>query len=408
MKTEDKMPVAEHIKELMSSSSFIRKMFEEGIQMKARYGDDNVYDFSIGNPDLEPPEEVKNTVKKLSLLDEPGIHGYMPNAGYKFAREAMAEKTSAEQGVKVGFEHIVMGVGAAGAINSVMKAVLSPGDEVLVPAPYFPEYNHYVANHGGKIVPVPAKPDFSPDVEAMAAAANERTAALIINSPNNPSGKIYTEGDIRSIAGFLKAHKEKTGRTILLVVDEPYRSIVYGGKTVSPVFPFWPDSVVVTSFAKNLSLPGERIGYTAVNPAASDCGELVDAVVFATRVLGYVNAPAFFQRVVAESWDAPVDYSLYARRREALSDILKAAGIPYSEPEGAFYLFCRVPEPRKKENLSSAGNDKAFCDHLKKYRILAVPGSGFCGPGWIRLAYCVSPRTISGSAGAFKEAVENW
>lgn len=402
------MPVAEQIKQSMASSSFIRKMFEEGIRMKALYGEDNVYDFSLGNPDLEPPEQVKAAVRETAALDEPGMHGYMPNAGYPFARAAMAGKVSREQGVPVEAGNIVMSAGAAGALNAVLKAVLSPGDEVLVPAPFFSEYTHYAANHGGRVVPVPAKPDFSPDIPALAAAANEKTAVLLINSPNNPSGKVYSPEDIRALAAFLQAHKEKTGRTVVLVADEPYREIVYGGVQVAPVFPAWSESVIVTSFAKNLSLPGERIGYAAVNPASENAAELTDGIVFATRILGYVNAPAFFQRVIARSWNAPADYTPYAARRQALSAVLRDAGISFAEPEGAFYLFCRVPEPKQTAHRDLSGNDKAFCDHLKEFRILGVPGSGFCGPGWIRLAYCVSAQTISGSRQAFAEAVKAW
>lgn len=402
------MPAAEHIKRLMDSSSFIRKMFEEGISMKAQYGEDSVYDFSLGNPDLEPPQVVLDAIRRAASSGEKGVHGYMPNAGFSFAREAMARKVSAEQGAPVSLENVVMSVGAAGALNSALKAVLSPGDEVLVPAPFFSEYAHYAANHGGKVVPVPPKDGFSPDTDAMAALASERTAAVLINSPNNPTGKIYSIEDLRAIAAFLRAHKEKTGRAALLIADEPYREIAYGGAEVPAIFPLWPESVVVSSFAKNLSLPGERIGYVAVNPASESAAELASAITFATRILGYVNAPAFFQRVVAECWDAPADYSLYEKRRDALCDVMKKAGISFAEPQGAFYLFCRVPEPKKAEHARLAGDDKAFCGHLKRYRILAVPGSGFHGPGWIRLAYCVSMQTIENSFAPFVEAAKEW
>ena len=402
------MPAAAYIKQLMASSSFIRKMFEEGIEMKARFGEENVYDFSLGNPDLEPPDEVLAAIRCAAESTEKGLHGYMPNAGFSFAREAMAKKVSAEQGVTLAGDNVVMSVGAAGALNSVLKAVLSPGEEVLVPAPFFSEYTHYAANHGGKVIPVPSKADFSPDAEAMARLATEKTAAVLINSPNNPTGKVYSIEDLRSIAAFLEEHKKKTGRALLLIADEPYREIVYGGFKTEAIFPLWSESVVVSSFAKNLSLPGERIGYVAVNPLSENAAELANAVIFATRILGYVNAPAFFQRVVAESWDAPADYSLYAKRRDALCAVMKKAGLDYVEPEGAFYLFCRVPEPQKGEHEGLAGNDAAFCDHLKQYHILAVPGSGFYGPGYLRLAYCVSPKTIENSEAAFVEAARTW
>jgi len=396
------MPVAPHIREVMASASFIRKMFEEGIQMKAQYGADNVYDFSIGNPDLEPPAKVKKMLAELAASKTAGLHGYMPNAGYKETRAAMAEKVSGEQGVTLDFSHVVMGVGAAGAMNAVLKAILSPGDEVLVPAPYFVEYGHYARNHGGVLKTVPTKEDFSLDTQAIAAALTEKTAAIIINSPNNPTGKIYTESDIASLAKVLSNHREKTARTVLLIADEPYREIVYDNRKVAPVFPVWADSVVVTSFAKNLSLPGERIGYAAVNPDATDAKSLVDAIIFTTRVLGYVNAPATFQRIVAACWNEPVDYGSYTTRRNKLTAILRDAGIDYAEPEGAFYLFCKVPEGK------NGGDDGAFCDHLKKYHILGVPGTGFGRKGWFRLAYCVSEKSIERSADAFKKARLDW
>ncbi len=382
-------------------------MFEEGIQMKAQFGADKVYDFSIGNPDLEPPAKVTEMLREIGSSKVKGLHGYMPNAGYPETRTAMAEKVTLEQGVIVPFSSIVMGVGAAGAMNSVLKAILSPGDEVVVPAPFFPEYTHYVRNHGGVLKPVTTKEDFSLDTTVIAAALSEKTAALIINSPNNPTGKVYTKGDMASLASVLAEHEAKTGRAILLIADEPYREIVYDNRIVSPVFPVWKASVIVTSFAKNLSLPGERIGYTAVNPACPDAKELVDAIIFATRVLGFVNAPATFQRIAAASWNEKVDYSPYVRRKNALTGILKAAGIEYAEPEGAFYLFCRVP-PKKDESESAERDAGAFCDHLKSFLILAVNGAGFGKKGWFRLAYCVSATSIDNSADAFAQARAAW
>lgn len=405
------MPVAPYINDCMASSSFIRKMFEEGIQMKAQYGADKVYDFSIGNPDLEPPEKVKTLLSSLSQSADRGMHAYMPNAGYPKTREAMAAKISGEQGVPVDFSHIIMGTGAAGAMNAVLKSVLSPEDEVIVPSPFFPEYTHYVRNHGGVLKTVQTKSDFSLDTEAIRAALNQKTACVIINSPNNPTGKIYSRQDIANLARVLADHESKTGRTVTLIADEPYREVVYDKREVSPIFPLWPASVIVTSFAKNLSLPGERIGFTAVNPACADARPMVDAIIFSTRILGFVNAPATFQRVVAECWNEPVDYSSYERRRNGLTSILREAGIVYAEPEGAFYLFCRVP-PRKDGSGgttdSQTGDEGAFCEHLKKYRILGVPGKGFGKPGWFRLAYCVSQSSIEASRESFIEACSQW
>lgn len=405
--------VAPHVKELMASSSFIRKMFEEGIKMKAEFGADKVFDFSIGNPDLEPPAKVKSMLADIGKSGATGVHAYMPNPGYPETRAAMAKKVSREQGVTLDFSKIVMGVGAAGAMNSVLKAILSPGDEVLVPAPYFAEYGNYVRNHGGVLKPVATKADFSLDTGSIASAITEKTAAIIINSPNNPTGKIYTDADIDSLAALLAAAKKRTGRTILVIADEPYREIVYDNRTIAPIFPKWDATVVVSSFAKNLSLPGERIGYTAVNPSCPESGELVDAIIFATRVLGFVNAPATFQRIVAECWDEPVDYSSYTERRDALTEILDRAGIGYAVPEGAFYLFCKVPARKSggshdASTSDAVGDDGAFCAHLKKYRILGVPGTGFGKKGWFRLAYCVSAKSIAGSAESFASARADW
>lgn len=382
-------------------------MFEEGIQLKAQYGAEKVFDFSIGNPDLEPPAKIKEMLGEIAHSETKGLHAYMPNAGYKETRIAMAMKVSAEQGVDVPFSNIIMGVGAAGAMNSVLKAILSPSDEVIVPSPYFPEYTHYVKNHGGMLIPVQTKDDFSLDIESITSALNIHTAAIIINSPNNPTGKIYTDNDISSLAAILSAHQHKTGRTVLLIADEPYREIVYENRHVAPVFNCWPASVVVTSFAKNLSLPGERIGYTAVNPALPEAQQLVDAIIFSTRILGFVNAPATFQRIVASCWNETVDYSSYAIRRNKLTDILRSAGIEYAEPEGAFYLFCKVPL-KKGEQVTMPRDAGAFCDHLKKYLILGVPGTGFGKSGWFRLAYCVSESSIVGSAKAFALARSEW
>ena len=400
------MPVAPYIRDLMSSSSFIRKMFEEGIQMKAQFGADKVYDFSLGNPDLEPPDKVKKMLCELGSSQEKGLHGYMSNAGYPETRRAMAQKVSGEQNVPIDFSHVVMGVGAAGAMNSVLKAILSPGNEVIVPAPFFVEYTQYVRNHGGLLKPVRTQDDFSLDLTGISAALSDKTAALIINSPNNPTGKIYTREELTKLAGLLREHEKKTGQTVVIIADEPYREIVYDNKKVAPIFQLWPASVVVSSFAKNLSLPGERIGYTVVNPACPDAKELVDAVIYATRILGYVNSPATYQRIVAACWNEPVDYSSYEIRRNKLTAILRSAGIAYAEPEGAFYLFCRVP--LKKGQSEDMADDCVFCNHLKKYHILGVPGSGFGRKGWFRLAYCIPEQSIDGSSDAFVQACADW
>lgn len=392
--------IAPYLKELMTNknASVIRKMFEEGIALKKQYGDDKVFDFSLGNPDLDPPEEVIQAIQEEAKDVSHGCHGYMPNAGYPSVREAMAMKTALEQETEIHGEHIVMTVGAACALNCIFKAILSPDDEIIVPSPFFAEYRHYVRNHGGKLIEVPTKSDFSIDIDAIKSKLSDKTAAVLINTPNNPTGKVYTEQDIVELSAALKEHGKRSGRFPYLVCDEPYRAIVYDGVKVPPVFKHYENTILCTSFAKNLSLPGERIGYVAVNPSCPDAGDVVAAVIFALRILGSVNAPAFFQKVVAKSWNAKVDYSSYEKRRNLLMAILDKAGIEYYRPEGAFYLFCKAPD-------CFAGDDAAFADHLKKSLILCAPGNGFGGKGWIRLAYCTSEKTIINSEPAFIKAM---
>ena len=402
------MAIASYIKNAMEGSSFIRKMFEEGIALKKKYGEENVFDFSIGNPDLEPPEQVIKAIEAEVFSKGKLKHGYMPNAGYKETREAIAAKVSAEQGKTIPWNNVTMSVGAAGALNTVFKAILSPGDNIIVPAPFFVEYRSYAANHGGTLVTVPTKADFSLDTEAIAAQINEKTAAVLINSPNNPTGKVYSDDDIKKLAEVLRKSAEKTGRVPYLIADEPYRRIIYNGLKTSPVFQFYDSAVVVSSFAKDLSLPGERIGYVAINSSCPDAEELSAAFAYTTRILGYVNAPAFFQRVIAKCCTADADYSSYEKRRNILTDNLRNAGIEYAEPEGAFYLFCKVPAPKHHVIPEGQNSDGPFCDHLKKYNILGVPGTGFGGPGYIRLAYCVSESSIVNSRDAFEKACKEW
>ncbi len=393
--------IASHIKEIINSkgASVIRKMFEEGIQLKKQYGEDNVFDFSLGNPDLDPPEEVVRAIQEEAKDVSHGCHGYMPNAGYPEVRASMARKVSLEQGTQVSGNEIVMTVGAASALNCVFKSILEPEDEVIVPAPFFAEYRHYVRNYGGKLIEVMTKDDFSPDIEAMKKQLSPKTAAVLINTPNNPTGKIYSKEDILALTQMLKEHGKKTGRYPYLICDEPYRAIVYDGAEVPSIFDKYENSVIVTSFAKDISIPGERIGYIAVNPACEDCAEFVSACVFSLRTLGCVNAPAFFQKVAAKSWSAKVDYSSYKKRRDLLTAILDKAGLEYSKPQGAFYLFVKVPAGWNDD-------DGAFCDYLKKFFILSAPGTGFGKKGYFRLAYCVSEKTIRNSEEAFIKAVQ--
>jgi len=379
-------------------------MFEEGTLLKKQYGADKVFDFSLGNPDLEPPPAFHRVFLKLAKEDKKGSHGYMANAGISEVREALARKAQAEQGVTIDGSHIVMACGAAGGLNVVFKSILNPGDEVIVSRPYFMEYRSYIANHGGSIVEVDALPDFSLDVEAVAAKLSPKTAAVLINSPHNPTGRIYPAETIARLAAALQEHGKKCGRLPYLISDEPYRDLAYDGVKVPPVLSAYPESIVVSSYSKSLSLPGERIGYIAVNPNIRDKEILVNAFIYATRILGFVNAPALMQRIVAELTLAKVDVDVYAKRRAAFTRILDEAGITYAKPEGAFYLFCQAPQ----SGAAPGGNDLAFVDHLKKHLILGVPGSGFGKSGWLRFAYCVDEKIIKASEAAFKKAMESW
>ena len=397
------MPIAEGIKNALASSSMIRRMFEEGIQLKKQHGADKVFDFSLGNPDIEPPPAFHEVFEKLAREDDKGSHGYMPNAGYPFVREALAKKVRGEQNVDIDGSSVVMAAGAAGGLNTVFKTICNPGDEVIVTRPYFMEYRVYTANHGAKLVEVDALEDFNLDISAVGAALSEKTAAVLINSPNNPTGKIYPASLLASLASLLAGHGKKTGRFPYLVSDEPYREIAYN-MDVPPVLSSYPESIVVSSYSKSLSLPGERIGFIAVNPEVSGRDDLVNGLIYATRILGFVNAPALMQRIVASLTHARVDVSIYAGRRDAFTKVLDEAGIEYAVPEGAFYLFCKVPNSK----TGRQADDKAFVEHLKKHLILGVQGSGFGKSGWLRFAYCVDEKIIRASTDAFKAAMESW
>jgi aspartate aminotransferase len=381
-------------------------MFEEGALLKKRHGADKVFDFSLGNPDVEPPPAFHRVFLRLAREDEAGksrgSHGYMSNPGFPAVREALAKKASREQGVDLDGSHIVMSVGAAGGLNVALKAILNPGDEVIVPRPYFMEYRPYTANHGGVLREVDSLPDFNLALDAVRDALSEKTAAILINSPHNPTGRVYPAETLAGLAKILEEHGKKTGRYPFLVADEPYREIVYIPGGTPPILSAYQHAISVTSYSKSLSLPGERIGFIAVNPGIQDEEDLLNGLVYATRVLGYVNAPALMQRIVAELTEESVDVGIYARRLAAFKEVLDQAGISYAQPEGAFYLFCQVPPGR------APGDDGAFVEHLKHYLILGVPGYSFGKPGWVRFAYCVDEGIIRGSAGAFKEALAAW
>lgn len=390
------MSISAVIKDSIERSSWIRKMFEEGAKLKAQFGADNVYDFSLGNPDVEPPAEFFQVLQKLAAERVAGIHGYMPNAGFPSVRESIADKISKQHNIKTDGKSIIMTCGAAGAMNVVLKTILDPGDEVIVVKPYFAEYGFYISNNQGKMVQVESGEDFSLSTEKIQKVITPRTRAIIINSPNNPTGKIYSEKEIESLASVLD--KSANSRPVFLIADEPYREIVYDGISVSPVLSKYRNSFVVNSYSKSLSLPGERIGYIAVNPDIEGHDLIMDGLNLCNRILGFVNAPALMQRIVAQLNDVSVDVTPYKRRRDILMNGLKDAGYEFVHPDGAFYLFCKAP----------GGDDVAFIRHLQSYNILAVPGVGFGGPGYFRLAYCVSEATIKGSIPKFKEAIQSY
>ncbi len=388
------MTVAKKMQAFAEKSSWIRKMFEEGAKMKAEFGAENVFDFSLGNPDVPPPAKFKEVLKDLAENDKPGVHSYMPNGGYPYVREALAAKLSQEQDVDLGMGDVLMTCGAAGGLNVTMKSLLDPGDEVIILAPFFVEYNFYVDNHGGVTKIVATDEEFNIDLSAVEEALTEKTKAVLINSPNNPTGQVYTKESLTALGKLLDRAGEKFCNTIYLISDEPYRKIVFDGIEVPSILSTTTNSIVVSSYSKDLSLPGERIGFIAVHPDMHDKGTLLDAMTLANRILGFVNAPALMQRVVAELQDVSVDSSIYERRREVFCKVLDDAGFTYVKPKGAFYLFPKTPI-----------DDVEFCAVLQEEKILAVPGRGFGAPGYIRLAFCIDEKIIAASADAFKRAM---
>ncbi len=388
------MAVAQKMLQFMESSSWIRKMFEEGARLKQIHGNDNVHDFSLGNPNVPPPEIVKRKLQEIIAQDRPGMHGYMPNAGLLETREAVSAYLCREYCVSISGEHIIATCGAAGGLNIILKSLLDPGDEVLVPAPFFVEYGFYADNHGGTLKTVPTRDDFSLDIEAMERAISPGTKVVLINSPNNPTGQIYSEGELRQLGELLVQKSRENGHTIYLVSDEPYRKIVYDGCTVPCIFNYYADTLITTSYSKDLSLPGERIGFVAVSPYTQDISKVVGALSLANRILGFVNAPVLMQRLIVELQGICVDTDIYRRKRDRLVSSLKAAGYELVVPKGAFYLFPRSPIP----------DDVAFVRLLQEENILVVPGSGFGGPGHFRIAYCVDDQTIERALPGFHRA----
>ena len=390
------MAIAQKVRQYMQAASWIRGMFEEGIRLKQAYGADNVHDFSLGNPVVEPPPAFHEALHRLVSQPRPGMHRYMPNTGYAETRAAVAAQLGRETGIAFTAEHVTMVVGAAGGLNVVFKALLDPGDEVMIFSPYFVEYNFYADNHQGVSNVVPTDARFNLDLAVIEAALSARTKIVLINSPNNPSGVLYDADTIAALGDLLRRKQEEFGTQIYLVSDEPYKKLLYDGLAYPEVHAYFDNSIAVTSHAKDLALPGERLGHVAVNPACADLDELLEAIGFANRTLGFVNAPALMQHVVRELQGVTIDMAQYERKRALICDELAAMGYEFVRPQGAFYLFPRSP----------IEDDTAFVNLLLQKHILAVPGRGFGTPGYFRLAYCVEDHTIENALPGFREALQ--
>ena len=388
--------ITDEVKNFLGNSSMIRRMFEAGIELKKQYGAENVYDFSLGNPDLPPPPEVKTAMTEIAANSgNMFAFGYMPNAGSVDCREALAKLLKKEQDLDCAKEDIIVTCGAAGGINAFFRAVLERGDEVICPSPYFVEYGFYAGNYGGTLKPVPTNEDFSLNIGNIEAAITPATRAIILNSPNNPTGKIYSKAELEAVASVLKAARSKYGRMIYIIADEPYRFLNFDGAEIPSIAKIYDGTVVIGSFSKSLSLPGERVGYIAVSPMLENKSELLGALTLTNRILGFVNAPVVGQKLIESCWDCQVDLDIYRRRRDAMAKVLTDAGIEFIMPGGAFYFFPKSP----------TADERIFIDALLKERVLAVPGRGFGAPGYFRLAFCVSEKNITDSAESFKRAM---
>lgn len=385
--------ISNKMKTMVSNISVIRAMFEEGKRLSEIYGEENVFDYSIGNPNIEAPSEIKDII--IKILNEENtnkLHGYMNNSGYEDVRDGIAENINVKYNTKLNYENIVMTCGAAGGLNIILKSILNPGDEVIIFAPFFGEYINYVNNFDGKIKIISADTkSFQPNLKELEKEITSKTKAIIINSPNNPSGVIYNENTIIKMSKILKMKEEELGSQIYLVSDEPYREIIYDNAKVPCILNYYDNSFIGYSYSKSLSLPGERIGYVVVNSKIKEFKEMVASLNIANRILGFVNAPSLFQRVIKESLNLEVDSNIYKKNRDLLYNHLIQIGFECMKPEGTFYLFPKSP----------IDNDVKFCEDAKKFNILAVPGSTFGCPGYFRLSYCISYEKVEKSLKAF-------
>ncbi len=382
------MSVSQAIAGQMERASWIRRMFEIGIQMRRERGAARVFDFTLGNPDVEPPEAVLAALRRVAAESRPRSHGYMPNAGFPEVRETMARRLAARSGVPFTAGNIVMANGAAGGLNSVLKSILDPGDEVIVLNPYFPEYRFYIENHGGRVVTVETDVNFQPDVAAIARAITPRTRALLLNSPNNPTGAVYSAETLGALDGIVQ-------EPVLSIGDEPYRPIVFDGIAVPETSRLIRRSVIAWSWSKAMAIAGERIGYLAISPHVAEAEALANACTFSTRILGYINAPAIWQWVVAEAPEATVPIAEYQARRDILCNALSAMGYQLTPPQGSYYVFPRTPIP----------DDIAFIGMLQEEGILAVPGTGFGRAGYMRLSLTIPREQLESSLDGFERAL---
>ncbi len=385
--------ISDKVLKKISGPSWIRAMFEQGEVLKKKYGADKVYDFSLGNPDLEPPEETLASLRNLVNSQEPNLHKYMNNAGYPEVRKKIARHIAKDTGISLTEKHIIMTCGAAGGLNVVLKTIINPGDEVIVLAPFFGEYSNYIDNFDGEMVVSQCNMEtFQPDLENLESKITSDTKAILLNSPNNPTGAIYGDSILRDMAELISKKEKEFGNNILVISDEPYTQLVYDGETVPSVLSIFPNSVIVNSFSKSLNLPGDRIGYIAVNSSVPDNELFISGLSLSNRILGFVNAPALFQKVVADSLDAKINTEVYLERRDFLYHHLTRLGFSCVKPKGAFYLFPKV----------HLEDDVEFVKRALAYNLLLVPGSSFGGPGHVRISYSVSTESIKNSIPAFE------
>ena len=389
------MAVSEAVRGQMEGASWIRRMFEEGIRLSAEHGAENVFDLSLGNPLLEPPQEFRDQLLKLAQDDTPGTHRYMPNPGFPEVRAAVAKNLANESGVPLEGGDIIMTSGASSSLHGILRSLLDPGDEVVILTPFFVEYVYYVSHNNGVHKLVGFHDDFMPDMDDLTAQITSRTRAVIMNSPNNPTGVIYPESTIAEIGVRIRGAEAKFGTEITLITDEPYRKLIYTDEPYPFVFKHHPRTIVATSHSKDLGLAGERIGYIAINPDYPDKAEMLEAMVFSLRTLGFVNAPALMQRVVAGIQDVTVDVSVYRKKRDFIYEALTDIGYDVVKPGGAFFLFPKSP----------LEDDVEFVRTLQEKMVLVVPGSGFGAPGYFRLSFCVEDRVLEESLDGFKAAL---